>query len=75
MYFRKLLTRSKYEVSRDADGSVSAHSNAEVLNLVQNDINKLKDLLWTFTRFAKISLNMGIGFFYIWSILGKYNVQ
>jgi hypothetical protein len=41
------------------------------LNLIQSDVQKLKDLLWTLTRCVKISLQMGIGFFYIWSILGE----
>ena len=68
---RKLLTRSTYSVTAQTDDKKSGHSNAEVLNLIQSDMQQVKDLLWTLTRFVKISLEMGIGFFYIWTILGK----
>jgi hypothetical protein len=40
------------------------------MNLIQNDVKKVKYLLWTLTQFIRYSLQMGIGFFYIWSLLG-----
>jgi hypothetical protein len=42
------------------------------MNLIQNDVHKLKDLVGSFSKTTRISLKMGIGFFYIWSILGKH---
>jgi hypothetical protein len=40
------------------------------MNLIQSDVPKLKDLLWTLTRGGRIVLKMAIGFLYIWTILG-----
>jgi hypothetical protein len=57
------------------DNKKAAHSNAEILNLIQSDIPKLRDLLWTFTKLVRISLQMGIGFFYIWSLLGMLDCR
>jgi hypothetical protein len=43
------------------------------MNLIQTDGKKVRELLWTLTQFIRYSLQMGIGFFYIWSLLGTPN--
>lgn len=72
-HIRKLLTRNTYykPAEEDISNTDTAHSKADILNLISSDVREVEDLPYALTNFARLFLQLAIGCTYIWAILGK----